>query len=336
VLRLTWSMALRCHSALLWTCAVTLIDPSGVSAGESSAHAPALTARSTLDESVRTLPVFYDSTMTAKGFPSPFLRVRIGEHEATFLVDSGASTHVFADWFVKAAGIPSLETDSTVQGSSGKSASERTVHQLHGAWSDGRSFNLDEAVVVSFPDFFESLHIGGLLSPQLLAAPGSAAVLNLKIPSFHFLPFAQAVSELRRSKSSKLTLDRTRACQNPTSHFKNREYVAPVSLGPVTDLMLVDTGATKTILSRESKLAQAIDMRSEPGGCLRKCRRRSRRAAHRAGCAVGERWRGRRTGPRYRQCLSPLSREGSAGDGCSPGLCARTRGRGTGTLVQMI
>jgi Aspartyl protease len=259
-------MALRCHSALLWTCAVTLIDPSGVSAGESSAHAPALTARSTLDESVRTLPVFYDSTMTAKGFPSPFLRVRIGEHEATFLVDSGASTHVFADWFVKAAGIPSLETDSTVQGSSGKSASERTVHQLHGAWSDGRSFNLDEAVVVSFPDFFESLHIGGLLSPQLLAAPGSAAVLNLKIPSFHFLPFAQAVSELRRSKSSKLTLDRTRACQNPTSHFKNREYVAPVSLGPVTDLMLVDTGATKTILSRESKLAQAIDMRSEPGG----------------------------------------------------------------------
>jgi len=34
--------------------------------------------------------VFYDSTMAAESFPSPLLHVRIGEHEATFLVDSGA------------------------------------------------------------------------------------------------------------------------------------------------------------------------------------------------------------------------------------------------------
>jgi aspartyl protease len=128
---------------------VILSDPSSVLAGDSSAPAPAVTARSALDEAVRILPVFFDSTMAAEGFPSPLLRVRIGEHEATFLVDSGASTHVLADWFVKAASITSSETDSTVQGSSGKSASERIVHQLQGAWSNGRSFNLDEAVVGS-------------------------------------------------------------------------------------------------------------------------------------------------------------------------------------------
>lgn len=238
-----------------------LWNASDSAAGEASVSVSAQMTRAT----TRTLPIFYDSAMTAKGFPSPLLRVRIAGHEAMFPVDSGASTHVLADWFVRTAGIPSSETNSTVKGSGGKTAPERAVHQLHGYWSDGRSFNLNEAAVVSFPSYFESLQIGGLLSPQLLAPSGLAAVLNLKAPPLNFSPFSKALSDLRLSKSSKLTINRATACRNSSSVFENREYVTPVAAGRVADLMLVDTGATKTILSRESKIVQAIEMRSEPG-----------------------------------------------------------------------
>jgi hypothetical protein len=181
-------------------------------------------------------------------------------HEAIFLVDSGASTHVLADWFVKAARIPTSETGSTAQGSSGKTTRERVARALAGHWGDGQPFHLNQAAVVSFPAYFESLHIGGLLSPQLLAPPGTAAVLDLKNPSLHFSPFARAVSDLPASSESP-----TPACRSPKSVFENRQYLTPVSVANTTDLMLVDTGATKTIFARTSAIAQVIESRSEAG-----------------------------------------------------------------------
>jgi hypothetical protein len=250
----------------LFLCASTVAalgSSTPVCAGNVPAPASAVTARSSAAKIIRTLPVFYDSAMTAQGFPSPLVRVRIAEHEAIFLVDSGASTHVLADWFVKKAGISSAETDSTAQGSSGKTTRERVVHQLEGHWGDGQSFNLNEAVVVAFPRYFESLRIGGLVSPQLLAPPGTAAVLDLKIPALHFSPFARALSDLQLSELPPVAIGRTQACRNRESVLVNRQYVTRVSLGRAADLMLVDTGATKTILSRDSKIAQVVEGRNE-------------------------------------------------------------------------
>jgi len=224
----------------------------GVRSGD--AHEPASPS------TTQSVPVFYDSALTAQGFPSPLLHMQINGHEATFLVDSGASTHVLADWFVTAAAIPTSETDSTAQGSSGKTTRERVARSLAGHWGDGQPFHLNQAVVVSFPPSFESLHIGGLISPQLLAPPETAAVLDLKTPSLHFAPFTHAMSDLSASRAS-----HTPACRNRNSIFENRQYVTPVSVGNTTDLMLVDTGATKTIFSRGSATAQVIESHSEAG-----------------------------------------------------------------------
>jgi hypothetical protein len=102
------------------------------------------------------------------------------------------------------------------------------------------------------------------VSPQLLAPPGMAAVLDLRVPSLRFVPFARAQADLRRSKAP-VQLDLTQPCRNSDSKLVNRVYVAPATTAGVTDLMLVDTGATGTIFSGGSKIVQAIGSGSEPG-----------------------------------------------------------------------
>jgi len=237
-----------------------------VSAQESARALPAVTAHSYAPTSSRSLPIFYDNALAGQGFPNPLVKARIAGHEAIFIVDTGASVNVLADWYVEVAGIlANARFDSTAQGSGGKATAERLAHRLQGHWSDGQRFVLNEAAVVAFPPLFKSLHLGGLVSPQLLAPAGMAAVLDLRIPSLQFVPFTHALSDLRRSKAPTVPIDLTQACRNADSKLANRQYLAPVTTAGVTDLVLVDTGATKTIFSNESKISHAIESRSELG-----------------------------------------------------------------------
>lgn len=215
--------------------------------------------------SVGSLPLFYDTALAAQGFSYPLVKARIAGHEAIFIVDSGASAHALADWYVEAMGIPAAKTGSKALGSGGKTADTRLVHGLEGRWSDGQRLSLNEAVAVAFPPYFKSLHVGGLVSPQLLAPAGTAAVLDLRIPSLRFAPYERALSDLGRSKSPTVPPDLAQPCRNASSKLVNRVYVAPVTAAGVTDLMLVDTGGTGTIFSDKSKIAQAIGSASEPG-----------------------------------------------------------------------
>jgi hypothetical protein len=244
-------------------CAVAVTFFGGApSVGAQESRPAAPPAHST---SARSLPVFYDQALAAKGFPNPLVKARIAGHEAIFIVDTGASTHVLADWYVDVAGIPSATTDARAQGAGGQSVATRVVSHLRGRWIDGQRFILDEGVVLAFPPYFKSLHIGGLVSPQLLGPAGTAAVLDLAAPSLQFAPFERALSDLRRSKGSTAPIDQMHPCRNASSTFVNRQYLVPVTVAGVTDLMLVDTGSTRTILSEESKLAHAIRSGGEPG-----------------------------------------------------------------------
>ena len=52
------------------------------------------------------IPLHYDNALIEKGFPSPIVRVTIrGQPPARFLVDTGASVHALAPWFIEAAHI---------------------------------------------------------------------------------------------------------------------------------------------------------------------------------------------------------------------------------------
>jgi hypothetical protein len=208
------------------------------------------------------LPVFYDPALLAKGFPSPLAKARIAGHEVLFIVDSGASVNVLAAWYARLIEIPTTAAAGTATGSGGKTATVRTAHRLRGHWDNGQGFTLKEAIVIAFPALFETLHLAGLVSPQLLAPAGTAAVLDLKIPSLEFKPFARAMSDLHLSQAINVP---QQVCRNPDSQFVNRVYLAPISTAGVSDLVLVDTGATKTIVSVDSMIAQAIETNSALG-----------------------------------------------------------------------
>ncbi len=217
-------------------------------------------------KSTLSLPIFYDPALAAQGFPNPLVKAAIAGHEALFIVDSGASVNVLADWYAEIVAIPTVTTaDSKAKGSDGKTTEVRLAQQLEGRWSDGQRLALNEAIVVSFPPLFKSLHLGGLISPQLLAPVGMAAVLDLKRPSLRFVPLARALSHLQRSKAPMFPLAMTQVCRNADSQLVNRQYLAAVTSAGVTDLVLVDTGATKTIFSEQSKIAGAIGSGSERG-----------------------------------------------------------------------
>ena len=254
----------RVHSksagiASLCAAAVTLFGSAlVVSAQESPRASSAATAHSYAPTSTpRSLPIFYDHALAAQGFPSPLIKARIAGHEATFIVDTGAAANVLADWYVEVAGIPSAKADSTAVGTNGKTAPERLAHRLQGHWSDGQRFDLNEALVLAFPPYFKSLHLGGLVSPQALAPPGMAAVLDLRVPSLRFEPFARALADLRQATAPTIPIHLTEPCRNAKAN-KLAEYMAPVGAAGVTDLMMIDTGATRTIFSDKSKIAHAI------------------------------------------------------------------------------
>jgi hypothetical protein len=185
----------------LCAAAVTLfITAHPTSAQQSDRASSNTSAHSYAPNSTPSLPIFYDPALAANGFPNPFVKARIAGHEAIFILDTGASLNLLADWYANAAKIPtSATTDSTVNGSGGKASVPRMAHRIRGRWSDGQWLSLSETMVVAFPPYFKSHHIGGLISPQFLTPAGMAAVLDLETPSLRFVQFARALSDLRQS-----------------------------------------------------------------------------------------------------------------------------------------
>lgn len=196
------------------------------------------------------IPLEYDRKLSNMGFPNPLLKATVRGQTAWFIIDTGASQHTFASWLVGASGLKSFDSNSTVRGSTGVESKIRVVRDatLH---LDGRNgeIPLRQAIVVDFPKIFAEQRIGGLISPQLLAPAGKAAVVDLNVPRLTF-SYPPVPSE------------ETRVCTNSNSQFINRLYAAEVSVGNVKALVLVDTGATSTVVTASSAVAASISDRT--------------------------------------------------------------------------
>src|SRR5215471_11432880 len=67
----------------------------------------------------------YDAKLVGLGFPSPLLRGNIRGHQVWFVIDTGASVHTLASWFVTEAGVPARQTKATTKGSTGAESTIR-------------------------------------------------------------------------------------------------------------------------------------------------------------------------------------------------------------------
>jgi Aspartyl protease/gag-polyprotein putative aspartyl protease len=194
-----------------------------------------------------------------RGFPSPMLHATVGGREVWFIVDTGAGVHVLASWLAAAAHLSLRQTTTTVTGSTGAESrvaiAENTVLRL----DDGGQLRLPQASVTDFPPIFAEQRLGGLISPQLLAGPKTAAVLDLRVPRLRFQAFDVAFAILG-GKHENGSLG-SEVCRNAASPFENRLYAAPIQVAGMKALMLVDSGATGTLVVPASPLAAGLTSR---------------------------------------------------------------------------
>ena len=204
------------------------------------------------------IALHYDPALAADGFLSPLLTVAIGTQHAVFLIDTGASVHTVAKWFVEAAGLAVAPTASTVTGSTGSETRVEVVAELKATIAGSGRLLLVNAVVTPFPPSFETHRIAGLISPQLLAAADEDAILDLRRPRLTFRPTT--------SRAGRSTSEHGRACINSESFFRNRQYAVRVLIDGIDAQLLLDTGATGTTLDVGSAAARAFQSRAVAGG----------------------------------------------------------------------
>jgi Aspartyl protease len=206
------------------------------------------------------IPLHYESELARQGFPSPLVHLRIGEQEATFIIDTGASVNTFAAWFTEAAGLSVRDSTATAMGSTGTSSKLRTASAFSALLENGTPIHIQQAIVVDFPPIFKANRLGGLLSPQLLAPHGRAAVLDLREPSLRFKPFDSAFTELGLKQMNEA--EQPHICINHGSQFVNRLYQASIAVAGISGVMLVDTGSTGTLVTANSRIGQSLARQS--------------------------------------------------------------------------
>lgn len=210
------------------------------------------------------LPLRYDAALASADLVSPAARLTINGRTAWFLFDTGAGVHVVASWFANAAG---LEVDEGLAGkvhgrdATGKRVDFRGLKSLSARLDDGSTLVLPLALVADFPPEFEQQQVGGALSPQLLAGPGQAAALDLRVPELRVEPFSDAV---RRLGARPLPRQRLRVCGSADDPIPNLVFAIPVEAGGGEGLLVLDTGAIATKLMAASPLVGR--KRLQPGG----------------------------------------------------------------------
>jgi hypothetical protein len=88
------------------------------------------------------VPLHYDRELVKKGFPSPLVRLRIGDREAVFIIDTGASVNTLAAWFAREAGLDVRDSIATTHGSTGNETRIRTVSNISGVVPRQKSVRL--------------------------------------------------------------------------------------------------------------------------------------------------------------------------------------------------
>lgn len=206
----------------------------------------------------------YDDALAKADFPSPAARLTINGRTAWFLFDTGAGVHVMASWFAKAAGLEAGDvfTDG-VHGidSTGKTLPLRGLRDLSATRDDGGAMALGQVAITDFPPEFERSGVGGALSPQLLAGPGQATALDLRVPELRFEPFRDAVHRLG---ARVVPRERAQFCGSRDDPVPNFVFAIQVKARRREGVLLLDSGATATKVLAQS--AMVHDLRLESGG----------------------------------------------------------------------
>ena len=179
---------------------------------------------------------------------------------ARFVVDTGAGAHVFASWFVDAAGLSRDQAANTrLNGRDflGIPVDLQMLGRVVGQLPSGDTLVIGSAVVADFLPELEQAGLGGLLNPQLLAGKGEAAVLDLRVPELRIERFDAASQRLGARLVSQT---QARSCRESDAPVANLKYALQAEARGETGWLTLDTGSGTTTLDSDSPLVRTMDL----------------------------------------------------------------------------
>lgn len=177
-----------------------------------------------------------------KPFPFVFVEGKIGDRPTRFILDTGASVHALDAAIASAAGLGSPAKASLLS-------------------IDGWGTLPEHAVVVrELSATLRSHGIGGILSPQLLAEPGQAVVLDFVKRQLRTRPRAAAWSELG-DIGPMLTAPGAKPCAAEAEGIGGVALVVDATIEGEATRLALDSGSSRTILADGSKAAAKVAVR---------------------------------------------------------------------------
>lgn len=183
----------------------------------------------------RSVELLYEAKKPgAKPFPFAFVEVKIGEQSARFLVDTGASVHAIDSALMKNAQLSEPVRASTI------------VIEGWGSLPD------HAVAVVELPASIRAHGFAGILSPQLLASPGQAVVVDFTKMQMRLVPRSTAWSQVE-DLGALLTPPSHRFCPVDSAGIPGLLVAIDGTVDGEPTKLAIDTGTSRSVVLEGAK-----------------------------------------------------------------------------------
>ncbi len=189
----------------------------------------------------------------------PLLEVQLNGHPARLLLDTGASAHALSQAVARRLALASARLGEM----SNHFGTEARESGVAGAVITAGGWTLSDGQPLASLPLPPSSGFGGLLSPQLLASGAEAIVLDLAHGRLASMPWDAAASTW--SASGVELAGSVRVCQVGEAKARRLFVLAATIDGLKLDLLL-DTGAERSTLRRDSEVGQRLAAYARPAG----------------------------------------------------------------------
>jgi len=179
-----------------------------------------------------------------RSLPVPVVRGFLDKRPVWFMIDTGAGSHVLAEWAVKEANLSSRSSDVEAIGQGGVSTGKslRLVNLTSATIEGWGRLNSQTAIITELPDVLKQARVAGLINPQLIARSESVSII-LDFQSRRIAPHLLS-SEQVSVDGKKLLLEKTKMCSQEPAQIQNLLPLVRVNIGGRDLFLTVDTGGT--------------------------------------------------------------------------------------------
>lgn len=180
--------------------------------------------------------------LDGRSFPSPLADAIVGGQPTTLLIDTGATHHVVARWLADELSIPQTSGGDVGLDHAGQAVRITRIEGAPLSLSGWGRVDAPLLLVVAIPEALQHAGIGGVLSPQALAAGGRAVILNLREGLMSDARLEDALLALAGSPEYGELIELA-LCGGEN---EGRQIIAPAHVNGVEVHLKVDSGATQT------------------------------------------------------------------------------------------